>query len=104
MEKNRKRAQRRFDTWRVQRNRIRFEYECWGYAYDGPKLIWEKGWFVERKWVYDIYWTPKRMGRLRWGHCGCGCKMCKPWKWFTKWDDRKNWYDWEDDWDDHEKW
>ena len=87
MDKDRRRAQRRFDTWRVQRNRIRREYESSEWCRDRLALEWKwDGSERWREWEWIEYWTPTRMGRLRWGHNGCGCKMCKPWKWFRKWE------------------
>lgn len=95
MDKDRKRGQRRFDTWRVQRNRIRREYETWDYAHDGPRMrsipAWEDGKLIgcEYEWVYQVFWTEKRMGKLRWNHSGCSCSVCKPWKRFYRWNERQ---------------
>ena len=55
MEKDRKRAERRPHADRVAHKRAKY-YERW----------------------LDV--SPDQYGRLRWNHFGCGCWMCKPYK------------------------
>jgi len=55
--KNRTRAFRRFQTERVQAKRART-----------AKFL-------------GIPLTERSFGRLKSSHFGCGCRMCKPWKW-----------------------
>lgn len=52
-----KRANRRFQTARVQARRAR-----------------------DASWL-GIPLNERSLGRLKKSHFGCGCKLCKPWKW-----------------------
>lgn len=86
----RKRAMRRFQTWRVQRNRIRLQYEKYQDfgEYDvevNGEDVWVR--LVHSSGRYRMlrgrsFWSGRRKGKLRDSHIGCGCKGCKPWKWF----------------------
>jgi len=58
MEKGPKRSQRRFNTKRIQKKR------------------WKK--WKDLAWVID---DPRKLGKLKKHHFGCGCTICKPHKW-----------------------
>ena len=61
LEKNRIRAMRRFQAYRIQKKRLN-------------KM---KGWRLNRR---EDPLTKGQLGYLKSGHWGCGCRMCKPWK------------------------
>jgi len=74
LEKNRKRAWRRVQETRVQTKRFHY-YKDWFWSYSDD-------WSMRNKRNHSIADDPVRYAYLKQGHWSCGCKGCKPYKWF----------------------
>ena len=69
MMKNKKRALRRHHERRVQKKRWLNEISGW---------LGSSTWKSEEEFQK---WKRRRLARYKSNHIGCGCNMCKPWKW-----------------------
>lgn len=76
LEKNKRRALRRHHMFRIQRKRflkVRRNFAGW---LEDSYTEYEKSVWQGIKRPLDVGFFE----RLRWGHFGCGCMACKPWK------------------------